>query len=259
MLQEKLKEIIINFYPQLAIKSDSEEFLISGLNVEQVLLDADLSDKSEFDELEISGINENLLASECCKITFLKGIYLACGNFYYNKNNNEKTNGYSVEFVFKNYMLADDCKALMKYMGLKVGSSKRGNNVVLYIKDSEMIYNFFVKLEAVETAIEIQNNLLIREMRNDANRQGNCFDANLNKTLTASREQVKAIDFIIKNYGVDYLDESLQETALLRLANPDITLNEMQSLYSQPISRAGLKYKLDKIIAIYKKLNQLQS
>ena len=255
-LYDLTKSIINNFYPQIQISFNDGLCIIAGLNVEQILLDAGLVNSSRIKELEINGINENLLASECCKISFLKGIYLTSGNFYYNKNNNEKSSGYSVEFLFKNYMLADDCKALMKYMGLKVGSSKRGNNIVLYIKDSEMIYNLFVRLEAVETAIEIQNHLLIREMRNDANRQGNCFDANLNKTLNASREQVKAIDFIVKNYGIDYLDETLQETALLRLANPEITLNEMQSLYSQSISRAGLKYKLDKIIAIYKKLKQ---
>ena len=252
-LVEKTKEIILNFYPNLKIVSD-DKFVISGVDTEQLLLDAGLSINGN--EIEVGGINESLLATECCEMTYIKALFLIAGNFYYSKDSNEKSKGYSIEFLFKNYAVADDCKALMKFMGLKIGSSKRGNNTILYIKDSETIYNLFVKMGAVETAIEMQNSLLIREMRNDANRQGNCFDANLNKTLTASREQVKAIDFIIKNYGIDYLDESLQETALLRLGNPEITLNEMQSLYSVPITRAGLKYKLDKIISIYNKLTK---
>lgn len=250
-LIDKTKEIILNFYPRLKIRGE-DELIISGTDVEQLILDIGLSINNN--EIEVGGINESLLATDCCETTFVKALFLIAGNFYYAKDNNEKSKGYSVEFLFKNYAVADDCKALMKFMGVKVGSSKRGNSLILYIKDSETIYNLFVKMGAVETAIEIQNSLLIREMRNDANRQGNCFDANLNKTLNASREQVKAIDYIIKNYGIEYLDESLQETALLRLGNPDITLKEMQSLYSGTITRAGLKYKLDKIIDIYNKL-----
>lgn len=249
-IAESVKHILNVMCPNLSVKFDGQ-LIIEG-DVEQLLFDCGIM--IEDNSLAINGINQELLISDCCKVSFLKGLYLAVGNFYYTKDNNEKSSGYSIEFLFKNYAVADDTKALLKYLGIKNGMAKRGNNVVLYIKNSDAIYNFFVKLGAVETAIEIQNNLMIREIRNDANRQGNCFDANLNKTINASREQVKAIDYIIKNYGVEYLDDSLQEVALLRIANEDITLNEMVTLYSQPITRAGLKYKLDKIIKIYKSL-----
>ena len=250
IIGEYVKHILNTMYPNLAVKY-KEKLEISG-DVEQLLFDCGID--IEEDNLNINGINQELLISDCCKVSFLKGLYLTSGNFYYTKDNNEKSSGYSIEFLFKNYAVADDTKALLKYLGIKIGMTKRANNVVIYIKNSDAIYNFFVKLGAVETAINIQNSLMIREIRNDTNRQGNCFDANLNKTINASREQVKAIDYIIKNYGVEYLDESLQEVALLRLANEDITLNEMVKLYSQPITRAGLKYKLDKIIKIYKSL-----
>ena len=250
IIGEYVKHILNTMYPNLAVKY-KEKLEISG-DVEQLLFDCGID--IEEDNLNINGINQELLISDCCKVSILKGLYLTSGNFYYTKDNNEKSSGYSIEFLFKNYAVADDTKALLKYLGIKIGMTKRANNVVIYIKNSDAIYNFFVKLGAVETAINIQNSLMIREIRNDTNRQGNCFDANLNKTINASREQVKAIDYIIKNYGVEYLDESLQEVALLRLANEDITLNEMVMLYSQPITRAGLKYKLDKIIKIYKSL-----
>ena len=105
-------------------------------------------------------------------------------------------------------------------------------------------------------AFELQNSLVMREMRNDANRKGNCFDANLNKTINASTQQVKAIDYIIGRFGLEYLDTNLQEVALLRLSNPESTLSELQKLYPSQITRAGLKYKLDKILAIYNELKK---
>lgn len=246
------KKIIENFYPNLIVKNGENVIEITGRDLKQFLLDCGLILSTNSNEFEIDGINEELLASDCCKISYLKALYLISGSFYYNKDNNKNSSGYSIEFTLKNYAIADDCKALMKFLNFKVGMSKRGNSSIIYLKDSQTIYDFFVTLGAVETAIEIQNNLLIRELRNDANRQSNCFDANLTKTINASREQVKAISYIIKNYGLEYLPQNLQETALLRLANPEITLNEMQKLYSEKITRAGLKYKLDKIIAIYK-------
>ncbi len=246
------KKMLNTMCPDLKV-SYSDRLTIEG-DVEQLVFDSGL--EIENGAINITGINQEMLISDCCKISFLKALYLTSGNFYYTKDNFEKSSGYSVEFLFKNYALADDTKALLKYLGLKIGMTKRANNIVIYIKNSDAIYNFFVKLNAVETAINIQNNLMIREIRNDTNRQGNCFDANLNKTINASREQVKAIDYIIKNYGIDYLEESLQEVALLRLGNEEITLSEMVELYSQPITRAGLKYKLDKIIKIYKSLNK---
>lgn len=250
-LGEETRRILNNMYPNLSVKY-IDRLIING-DVETLLFDCGVS--VENGAINISGLNQELLISDCCKKSYLKGLYLTCGNFYYTKDNFEKSSGYSIEFLFKNYALADDTKALLKFLGIKIGMTKRGNNIVIYIKNSDSIYNFFVQLNAVETAINIQNSLMIREIRNDANRQGNCFDANLNKTINASREQVKAIDYIVKNYGIDYLDESLQEVALLRLANEEITLSEMVELYSQPITRAGLKYKLDKIIKLYKELN----
>ena len=183
-------------------------------------------------------------------------LFLCAGKVYYSSDSLDKSHGYSLEFVFKDYQLADDVLALTKFLGLNLKSVKRGNNIVLYSKDSQVMVEFLVKVEAMNEAFELQNSLVMREMRNDANRRGNCFDANLNKTIGASTQQVKAIDYIINTFGLEYLDVGLQEIALLRLSNPESTLSELQKLYPAPITRAGLKYKLDKILAIYNDLRK---
>ena len=91
-------------------------------------------------------------------------------------------------------------------------------------------------------------------MRNTVNRQNNCFESNLDKTLDASAAQFTAINYIVDNYTIDYLSENLREVALARIANPDISLNELRTLLNNKISRAVIKYRLDKIIEIYHKL-----
>ncbi|MBQ7797872.1 MAG: DNA-binding protein WhiA [Clostridia bacterium] len=253
-LYDKFCTILKNFYPELNIRFSKIGLVISGKSLIEMLSELDIAYFNN-GTLELSNpCNETMLASECCRITYLKGVFLCVGKIYYNNDTAGKSQGYSIELVFKDYQLADDMKALTKVLDVPLKSVKRGNNIVLYSKDSQVLVDFLVKIGAMNEAFELQNSLVMREMRNDANRKGNCFDANLNKTINASMEQVKAIDYIINNYGLEYLDVGLQDVALLRLSNPDSTLSELQKLYPTGITRAGLKYKLDKIIAIYKDL-----
>lgn len=253
-LYDKFCTILRNFYPDLNIRFSKLGLVISGKSLIEMLGELDIAYFNN-GQLELfNPCNETMLASECCRTTYLKGIFLCVGKIYYNNDNFGKTQGYSVEFVFKDYQLADDVKALCKCLGINLKSVKRGNNIVLYSKDSAVMVEFLVKIGAMNEAFELQNSLVMREMRNDANRKGNCFDANLNKTINASVEQVMAIDYIINHYGLEYLELSLQAVALLRIANPEAPLSELQKLYPTQITRAGLKYKLDKIISIYKDL-----
>ena len=253
-LHEKFCAILNNFYPDLNIRFSKVGIVVTGASLVELLSELDIAYLNN-GQLELSNsCNETMLASECCRVTYLKGVFLCVGKIYYNSDSSGNSQGYSVELVFKNYQLADDVKALCKFLGINLKSVKRGNNIVLYSKDSQVLVEFLVKIGAMNEAFELQNSLVMREMRNDANRKGNCFDANLNKTINASVEQVLAIDYIINHYGLEYLELSLQAVALLRIANPEAPLSELQKLYPQPITRAGLKYKLDKIISIYKDL-----
>jgi len=253
-LYDKFCTILKNFYPDLSIRFSKLGLIVKGKSLVEMLGELDVAYFNN-GTLELSNpCNETMLASECCRLTYLKGVFLCVGKIYYNNDTSGKTQGYSVEFVFKDYQLADDVKALCKFLGINLKSVKRGNNIVLYSKDSGVLVEFLVKIGAMNEAFELQNSLVMREMRNDANRKGNCFDANLNKTINASVEQVLAIDYIINNYGLEKLELSLQAVALLRIANPEAPLSELQKLYPQQITRAGLKYKLDKIISIYKDL-----
>lgn len=255
-LQDKFCSMLKQIAPNLTFTPHNQGLLIQGKSLIEMLTDLEIINFNNGTVELNNDYSENLLINECCKISYLKGVFLCVGKLYYNNDSLAKSNGYNLELIFKDYQLANNILKLMKSLNLNLKLTKRGHNIVLYSKDSQILVEFLVKLGAVNTAFELQNNLVIREIRNDANRKGNCFDANLNKTINASVEQVKAIDYIINNYGLDYLNDSLREIALLRLANPESTLSELQKLYSTNITRAGIKYKLDKILAIYKQIKK---
>ena len=240
---EKATKIIANFYPNIEINSWDGFLCLIG-NVYEMLIDLNFKTK-----LDLS-----LYTEDCDKLTLLKSFFLMNGRFYYNQDSNANSKGYSLEFVLRDEHNANIILELLKIYNFELKKIKRQSNFVVYTKNSNVISDLLVLLGAPYTALDIQNSLAIREMRNNVNRQNNCFESNLEKTLDASAEQLKAINYIIDNYSIDYLSENLREVALARIANPDISLNELRTLLDNKISRAGIKYRLDKIIEIYEKL-----
>ncbi len=240
---EKTIKIVSNFYPNIEINS-WDDFLCLVGNIYDILIDLNFKTKLDL----------NYFVEECDKLTLLKSFFLMNGRFYYNQDNNKNSKGYSLEFVIRDEHNSKVILDLLKSYGFDLKVIKRQSNYVIYTKNSNIISDLLVKLGATYTALDIQNSLAIREMRNNINRQNNCFESNLDKTLTASQTQLKAINYIVDNYSIDYLDENLREVALARIANPDVSLNELRTLLGNNISRAGIKYRLDKIIELYEKL-----
>lgn len=240
---EKATKILLNFYPNLEINSWDNFLLIKG-NIYDILVDINYKSKLDL----------TLFPADCDKLTLLKSFFLLYGRFYYNQDNNANSKGYNLEFVLRDEHSANIVTTLLKEHNFELKKIKRQNNYVVYTKNSNVISDLLVLLGATYTALDIQNSLAIREMRNNVNRQNNCFESNLEKTLDASALQLEAINYILNNYSIEYLTENLREVALIRIANPDVSLNDLRTLLNNKISRAGIKYRLDKIIEIYKKL-----
>ena len=234
----KAEKVITNFYPSLLL-SKWENFLY----VEGNLFDLHLDEE----------FNLNNFDAECDKLTIVKTLFLIYGNLYYNQDTNGNSKGYNLEFVLKDEKFSHILSTLLKEFEFNFKSIVRQNNYVLYTKNSNQICDFLVRLSATKTALDIQNNLTIREVRNSTNRQNNCFEGNLEKTINSSQQQLRAINYIMDNLGLDYLDENLREVALSRIANPDASLETLKKVLNNNISRAGIKYRLDKIIQIYQK------
>ena len=228
----KAEKVIENLYPSIVINRWDSFLLLSG-NLYHIIVNLD---------------------EDSDHLTMLKTIYLACGHAFYNEDNSANSTGYSLEFRLKTEKLRDLTLSLLGEFGFDFKVSKRGSVYNVYTKNSSVMSDLFVVLGASNVALEIQNQLAMRELRNNINRQNNCFESNLDKTLSASEEQLKAINYIVDHYSIDHFDENLKEVALARIANPDVSLNDLKTILQNKLSRAGIKYRLDKIIEMYKSL-----
>ena len=131
---------------------------------------------------------------------------------------------------------------------------QRKKHYVLYIKESSQVSDLLAIVDAYESVLQLQNELALRELRNKVNRQTNCLNANITKTVDASIKQNEAIEIISETIGLELLPMDLQEVALLRMANPEESLGDLLKLSNLTLTKSGLNHRLNKIIKIAKEL-----
>ena len=103
---------------------------------------------------------------------------------------------------------------------------------------------------------QLEDVKIMKQMRNDVNRIVNCETANLTKTVNASMRQIEAINYIINTVGIDYLPESLQEIAELRVEYEDLSLKELGEMLDKPLGKSGVNHRLKKIEDIANELKE---
>ena len=88
---------------------------------------------------------------------------------------------------------------------------------------------------------------ILKEMRNQVNRQVNCEAANISKTVKAAAKQIEDIIYIRDNIGFGNLSEGLRDIAKLRIEHPDASLKELGAMLMPPISKSGVNHRLRKL------------
>ena len=143
----------------------------------------------------------------------------------------------------------------MAEFGIIAKLVQRKSSYVLYFKEAELIKDLLALMGANQSVLALAAEMITREKRNQVNRQVNCINANISKTVEASLKQVAAINTIISTIGLESLSEELQEVAMLRLANPEESLDELLALSTIKLSKSGLNHRLNKLIRIAKELS----
>ena len=198
-------------------------------------------------------IDKNIIPDEATKKAFLKGAYIGCATSSIKLSelgSNTPTTGYHVEFASHKKEFLDGIREILSEFNIISKIVTRKKIYVLYLKDSENIKDLLALLGAYESVMELSDEMAKRELRNTVNRQVNCINANINKTIEASFKQIQAINFINKKIGLESLPEDLQEVAVLRLANQQESMDELLKLSTIKLTKSGLNHRFRRILKI---------
>ncbi len=194
-------------------------------------------------------VNFAMLEEDCCRVSFLRGAFLAGGSV------TDPEKRYHLELSTSHVQASREVSALLQEMGFLPRSVMRGGSAVIYFKQSEHIEDLLTTLGAPVAATEIMTAKVDKEIRNGANRAMNCDMANVNKTLDAVAAQQEAIEKLEKAGQLERLPEKIQETARLRMQNPELPLAQLAALFDPPISKSCLNHRIRKIMEEARKLS----
>ena len=192
----------------------------------------------------IAEYKENLFKCEDCISYFLRGIFLASGSI------TDPEKSYLLELSFASLDKQTELKSFLDEIGFDFKSRERFGKYVLYTKNSEIIEDFMAKVGATSATFAIINSKITKEFRNNTNRVYNCDNANINKSLAASKKYTDAIEYLISSGKIDLLPDQLKETAYKRIEFKELNYSDLGRKFNPAISKSGLFHRLEKIVAI---------
>ena len=189
-------------------------------------------------------LNFALLEEECCRAAFLRGAFLSGGSV------TDPQKRYHLELATSHVQAGREVEALLRDMGFEPKNVMRQGSFVTYFKSSEHIADLLTLIGAPGRALEIVSAKIEKEMRNTVNRRVNCDAANLDKTVTAACEQVDAFTRLTESGAINELPVKLQEVAVARLLQPELTLSELAATFDPPLTKSCLNHRIRKLMEI---------
>ncbi len=205
--------------------------------LEEALRDLGVLDDSGI----VRGVAPHLVEKRCCATAYLRGAFLGCG-FVSNPKGD-----FHFEMPIESEAQAADIVALMEDAGVAAKTMRRRSSSIVYLKSGSAISAFLAYTGAHNCALAMENERVIKSVRNDVNRRVNFELANQHKTTEASVEQIMAIHRVIEHYGLESLSPALQEFIRLRVQHPEATLRELGEAADPPLSKGAIYHRVLRI------------
>ncbi len=182
-----------------------------------------------------------LLQKSCCRRAFLRGAFLAAGSI------SDPKKSYHFEIVSEDRRKAEQIQEQFRSFELDAKIISRKNHEIVYLKEGSQIVDALNVMGAHAALLQLENVRILKEMRNDINRQVNCETANINKTVNAAYHKQEAIRFLQQKGVLQGLSQQLQEIAALRMEYPEATIQELGRLCSPPVGKSGVNHRLRRL------------
>ena len=196
------------------------------------------------DALVAHHVNLGVLEEDCCRVSFIRGAFLAGGSV------TDPDKRYHLELVTSHYNVARETFSLLGELGFDPGSTSRAGNYITYFKQSAAIEDLLTTIGAPVGAMDMMTAKIEKELRNKVNRKVNCETANLGKMVDAALRQTAAIEKLESTGALEALPDKLKETARARLASPEASLAELAASLDPPVTKSCLSHRLNKLIEL---------
>ena len=187
-----------------------------------------------------------LLDDEECVRSYLMGLFLMSGSI-----NDPKTSRYHLEFNVDNLEYANFISELLNKYNLNSKVIKKGNTYMVYIKEAEKIGDFLRIIKAFNAVLYYEDIRIYRDHKNMTNRLNNCEQANVDKMIQASSEQLELIRKLRETRDFDLLEQGIKDICIYKEKYPESSMAELAEIISteteRPITKSGINHRFRKI------------
>ena len=180
------------------------------------------------------------------KKSYLRGAFLICGSV-----NDPKTSRYHLEFIIENKIVAYFVNNLLNSLNFNSKVLKREKHYMVYLKESEKISDFIKLLNAYNSLFYYEDIRIYRDHVNMTNRLNNCEQANTDKIVFSSNEQLENIEKLKSMYDFDLLDDKIKEICIYKEKYRESSMQELASIISletgTKITKSGINHRFRKI------------
>ena len=206
---------------------------------------ADLGVLSPEGGLEL-GIAPGIVAKQCCAAAYLRGAFLGSG-FLSNPRSD-----FHFEIIVETEELAAGLVALMADKGINARVMQRRSSYMVYLKSGTAILEFLAFAGAHRAALVMEEERVVKSVRNDVNRMINAEVANQMKASNAAVDQIVAIRTVVERYGMANIPPALQDFIRLRLQHPDASMKELGELCDPPLSKSAINHRVRRLESMAK-------
>ena len=200
---------------------------------------------SDFGDIEI---DEDIFESETEKRAFLRGAFIISGTI------TDPQKGYSCELLTYNENMSYLAAEILENFNIKANTVKRNNYFVTYLKDSSSVCDFLNIVGAHTLMMEMMVTQIEKDLNSRRNREAICRAANLDKTISASAKQCKAIYKLQESHIWNELDDTTKELALLRIEYYDLSLTEIGHKMNPVMTKSSVNRRMNKLIELSEEL-----
>lgn len=249
--------LFYNLFGERLIVSRAVKDRLSGRS--RLILECPRGAKNALETLELYkpgagftvGVPQVFKENDAARRAYICGAFLGGGSITLPADG--KKTGYHLEIAFPaeedgESAVAEEFAALAEADDLLLKCVKRGGETVAYMKSKEAISDFLSVLGAENALKKFGAFCEEREKNNNLNRAANCSSFNADKTATAAVKQVLAIEKIVAAGADTTLAAQLKELIALRLARPELSLQELADELG--VSKSCLSHRMRKLTEI---------
>ena len=209
----------------------------------------DMGVLTDEDGLEM-GIRHDLVTKQCCAAAYLRGAFLGSG-FISNPRSD-----FHFEITVESEQLAQGLVDLMAQKSIAARIMQRRSSYMVYLKSGNAILEFLAFAGAHHAALVMEEERVVKSLRNDVNRQLNAEIANQQKASKAAVDQLVVIRTVLEHYGMDNLPPALQEFIRLRVSNPNASMKELGQQATPPLSKSAVYHRVRRLEQMAREIDQ---